>query len=368
MSDKSRVYLHGIETAVPRSSYSQEYARDFMRALPVYTDKHKRFIDRIYDRSAIEKRHTVIDDYGKAPGEYRFYPPTADLLPEPSIDKRNDLYIPEANRLSLEAARKLLDGRYGPRAEDITHVVTASCTGFSAPGFDFYLAKTLPLPDTVDRFHIGFMGCYAAFPALKLAHSLCRSDPKATVLVVATELCTLHFQQRLEADFIISNALFADGTGGALVSARQWGTGPRLALEAFSSVVVPDSEEEMTWKVGSVAFDMRLSAYVPKFIGETIRDIVLRLAEELGISLEEIAHWAIHPGGRAILDRAAAALALEPGALEHSYTVLRNYGNMSSATIFFVLKRHLESPGTGPLFASAFGPGLTVESALMTKC
>ena len=368
MGDKTKVYLQGIETAVPPNAYSQEYAREFMRALPAYDDKVKRFIDRIYQRSAIERRHTVIDDYGKDPSEYRFYPPSEDLLPEPSIDKRNDLFIPAANKLSLQAAEHLLDGRYGATAGDITHLVTASCTGFSAPGFDFYLAKTLPLPASVDRFHIGFMGCYAAFPALKLAHAICRTDPGATVLVVATELCTLHFQQRLDADFIISNALFADGTGAALVSARTWTAGPRLEMNAFSSIVIPDSEEEMSWKVGSVAFDMRLSAYVPKFVGSAIRDVVERLSGEMGITPREISHWAIHPGGRAILDRSIEALELPPESLDHSYAILKDYGNMSSATILFVLKRHLESPGSGALFASAFGPGLTVESALMNKC
>jgi predicted naringenin-chalcone synthase len=187
-------------------------------------------------------------------------------------------------------------------------------------------------------------------------------------LVVATELCTLHFQQRLDADFIISNALFADGTGAALVSAREWATGPRLEMNAFSSVVIPDSEEEMSWKVGSVAFDMRLSAYVPKFVGSAIREIVERLAGEMGITPKEIVHWAIHPGGRAILDRSIEALELPEAALDHSYAILKDYGNMSSATILFVLKRHLETPGAGALFASAFGPGLTVESALMEKC
>ncbi len=369
MHDKPTVYLSGIETAVPKSAYSQEYARQFMRELPVYSDKHKRFLDRIYERSAIETRHTVIDDYGKPVDEYRFYPPSSDLLPEPPLQKRNDIFIHEANRLSLEAAQKLLDGRYGAVTADVTHVVTASCTGFSAPGFDFYLAKSLPLRRSIHRFHVGFMGCYAAFPALKMAHSICLADPKAVVLVVATELCTLHFQQRLEADFIISNALFADGTGAALVTARSWEgvRRPRLSLERFSSVVVPDSEEEMTWKIGSVAFDMRLSAYVPKFIGANIRKIVGDLAADLGVALADIVHWAIHPGGRAILERSEEALELDSTALEHSYRILRDYGNMSSATILFVLKAHLDAGGNGTLFATAFGPGLTVESALMNK-
>jgi predicted naringenin-chalcone synthase len=377
----------GIGTCVPPTSYTQQFALDFLTRLSAFSDKERRFLRRLYQNTAIDKRHTVIDDYGKDPSAYTFYPKNDQLLPEPGLEARNDVFIRESDRLSEQAARSLFSTlpEFDPQA--VTDLVTVTCTGFSAPGFDLHLVKALGLRRDIHRSHIAFMGCYAGFPALRLARDICVANPGAHVLIVAVELCTLHFQLKPQLDFMIANALFADGAAAVLVgpasdagavadagpggpaqgggaSSRQ---GPRLLLEGFASRIIPESEQAMAWKIGERAFDMRLSAYVPRLIEANIRAIVEDLLGAAGDALGDIDIWAIHPGGRAILDRSAAALNIPESELVHSYEVLREYGNMSSATIFFVLRRILEDRRSGTVFATAFGPGLTVESGLFRK-
>ena len=361
-------YLLAIATAVPEHAYTQEFARRFLLALPYYDEPTKRFVERLYKDTGIEKRHTVIGDYGKDPAEFTFYPPSADLRPEPAVEQRNELFIREANRLSLLAAERLLARLPRFDRRRITHLITVSCTGFSAPGFDFHLQKTLGLSPDLHRFHLGFMGCFAAVPALKLAADICRSRPEARVLVAVVELCSLHLQFKSDRETMVANSLFADGIGAALVSAER---GEEEAgvfrLERFASRYIPESEQDMAWRLGTVAFEMRLSAYVPRLIERNLGAILEGLLAEAGLRREDIAHWAIHPGGRAILDRAAATLGLATEDLWASYQVLRDYGNMSSATLLFVLELLLAREGEGKTFAAAFGPGLTVESALLDK-
>ncbi len=365
---QTAVFVHEIGTAVPEHSYSQEFAREFMSSLPAYDEKARRFLERIYRGTAIEKRHTVIGDYGKDPSEYIFYPKSPDLLPEPTVEQRNELYIRESNRLAVLAVEALFHRLDGFDLTLISHLITVSCTGFSAPGFDIHLQRTLGLSPGLHRLHLGFMGCYAALPALRTAADICRSSPEARVLVVALELCSLHFQQKADREIMVANSLFADGVGAALVSAVRGDSGPdALRLDSFASRYLEGSEQDMAWKLGPVAFDMRLSAYVPRLIQANIGAILDGLLGRSGRRREEIALWALHPGGRAIMDRVAATLGLTDRQLWASYQVLREYGNMSSATILFVLELILRRPGTGPVFAAAFGPGLTVESALMER-
>jgi predicted naringenin-chalcone synthase len=366
-NEQRPVYLQAVATAVPEHAYTQEFALRFLLALPFYDEPSRRFLERLYRDTGIEKRHTVIGDYGKDPSQFTFYPPSPDLRPEPGVEQRNEWFIREADALSLRAAGKLLEGLPRLDRARISHLITVSCTGFSAPGFDFTLQKGLGLAPGLHRFHLGFMGCFAALPALKLAADICRSRPEARVLVVALELCSLHLQFKAEREVMVANSLFADGAGAALVSAQRETEGSVFRLEHFAARAIPGSERDMAWRLGSVAFDMRLSAYVPRLIERNIGAILEDLLAEAGLSRREVALWAIHPGGRAILDRAAAALGLGAEALWASYRVLRDYGNMSSATLLFVLELLLAAEGRGPAFAAAFGPGLTVESALLEK-
>lgn len=367
MKEKN-VYLHKIATSVPENYYTQEFGLKFLYELIGDTEKKRNFLKRIYEGSAIYKRHTVINDYGKDPSKYEFYPKNSSMQPEPSTMQRNDLYIKESNRLSLSAVKKLLNILPKETKKKITHIITVSCTGFSAPGFDFHIVKELKLSPSIDRFHIGFMGCYAAFPAMKLAHNICSANPEARVLIVNVELCSLHFQQKFEPDVVVANAIFADGISAALVSAsREDSTGNKIILNSFLSHYIADSEDDMAWKIGLYGFDMKLSYYVPKLIDNNIKPIMNKLFKGSKISKDKIDIWAIHPGGKAILEKLENTLKLTKEDFKVSYDVLWEYGNMSSATIMFILERILADNRFGKIFTVAFGPGLTVETGYFEK-
>jgi predicted naringenin-chalcone synthase len=367
-NNKQKAYLLGIGTAVPDYSYSQDYALEFNLGIEGTTERQKKFMRRIYAGSAIEKRYSVIADYDRDPADYCFFPPARSLKPEPTTEKRNDLFIQEANRLSLRAVEDLFKRIGNSNTDDITHLITVSCTGFSAPGFDFHLARELTLPPATRRYHIGFMGCYAALTAMSLAHSICKAEPDARVLMVNVELCSVHFQQRDDLDTMVANAIFADGASAALiVSDPTAANGPIIAFDSFNSQILPDSKEDMAWRVGNTGFTMKLSAYVPRIINENLDDILEGILKKSGRSRGDIDIWAVHPGGKAILEKIEEALQLDLEELRVSYEVLRNYGNMSSVTIMFVLQRILADSREGNVLAIAFGPGLTVETGFMRK-
>ena len=213
----SEVFLHGISTAVPPHRISQERALDFMIENLRLCDKAIKLLERIYRRSAISYRHSVIPELGDSRQADRFFTDRSENELGPTTSVRNAIFAREAETLTHTAVSSLCkDLAIDP--DSITHLVTASCTGFSAPGFDLSLVKSIPLRPSVSRFHLGFMGCFAAIPALRLADHICRSDPDAKVIVVNAELCTLHFQRGHEAETLVANSLFADGVSAALVA------------------------------------------------------------------------------------------------------------------------------------------------------
>lgn len=359
-------YLHRIATEVPEHAYDQDFALATILKLIGDTDAKRNFLTRVYQGSGIAKRHSVIADYKKSPADHTFYPPNESLRPEPGTKARNDFFIPESERLSAAACDKLFRELPGLNPSSVTHLITVSCTGFGAPGFDFHLLKHLGLPGSTERYHIGFMGCFGAFPALRLASHIIESDPKAKVLVVNCEICSVHFQLGFDPEIQVANAIFADGASAAFLSGQpEDGQGTSLRIHHFASQVIPESVSEMSWKIGEHGFDMRLSSYVPRLIEGNIRPIIETLLGRSAWSIPDIQHWAIHPGGRAILDKVSSVLGLKPEALKPSYETLRDFGNMSSATVMFVLDHIMRGGQRGKLFASAFGPGLTVESASM---
>lgn len=364
--NKNKVYIHKINQAVPDQSYTQEFALNYQLDLICDTPKKKMLLQKIYRDTGIAKRHTVIEDYGKDPQNHTFYPKNAKLEPEPTTAERNDLYIKEADKLVIKAVDGLLK-KLAPALKDkITHIITVSCTGFSAPGFDFTIMKHFALNKSVDKLHIGFMGCYGAFPAMRTALSFCRSDENAKVLVINLELCSIHYQKKFDIDTIIANAIFADGAAAYLISSDPADSeGTRISLGTFCSTYAEGSENDMAWKIGQNGFDMKLSAYVPKIINANIREVFENTLKKSGTKPEEIGLWAIHPGGKAILEKTADSLGLTKNDLRHSYDVLCDYGNMSSSTIMFVLNGMMNDNIKGKIFAAGFGPGLTIESAVM---
>lgn len=365
----SAARIVAIETGVPQHQYTQEQALAFMKAVPSYGDSERAFLDRIYPPSAIGCRYSAIADFGRSPEEYEFFSRSADLLPEPPLHERNAMYVETAPVIASEAASKALDAAPGVDRASVTHIVTASCTGFSAPGVDLAVQRSLGLPASTRRIHIGFMGCYAAIPALRTARDILGSDPDAVVLVVCVELCSLHFQLKPDREQMVANSLFADGAAAAVVVHPDRSTGAGFDLLDFETALLDDSEQDMAWTIGSIAFDMKLSAYVPKIVQKNIQPVLQNLLGRNDLTHDDLVRWAIHPGGRAVLERVTRGLGFDPPGLEDSYAVLNEYGNMSSPTILFVLKKTLhalrDQQNPGPVAAAAFGPGLTVETALL---
>jgi predicted naringenin-chalcone synthase len=271
----------------------------------------------------------------------------------PSTQQRMERFTTEARKLGV-AAITALD--LGAQHDAVTHLIVASCTGFAAPGLDFHIMCDAELRPSVERTIVGFMGCFAAVSALKLARHIVRSEPGAVVLVVNLELCSLHLQEQWQLEKMLSFLIFADGASAALVSNEPTG----LALDRFQAAVIPDSERLITWQVGDSGFHMHLSGQVP---GRIRRYLRAHGADLFGYrAASNIPYWAVHAGGRSVLDAVQDGLALPADALRHSRAVLRDFGNMSSVTLMFVLDRIMRDRGAGDGIAMAFGPGLTVES------
>lgn len=365
--------LVALATTVPQTVLQQNEVRDVFAAQPDLSRLAQRLIATSFNESGISTRHTVIDELTldrQSPDPHWFDRETT-LLRSPGTRERNELYTSAGGAMFVDVARKVLDARRDIRPDDVTHVITVSCTGFFAPGPDYLIARELGLPAGVQRYHLGFMGCYAAMPALRMAAQLCEADASAVVLVAVVELCTLHVRSSNEPDLIIASSLFADGAAAAIVTARSdvaAAPGAReLSLDAFDTRVTPTGEDAMAWTIGDEGFTMILSSYVPHIIGDNIDGAVTPLLDQAALSRQGVDWWAVHPGGRSIVDRIEERLELRPEQIAPSRETLRDFGNMSSVTVLFVLQRVLERADRGDrVFALAFGPGLTVESGLMT--
>jgi len=375
------VQLRSLQTIVPDVPLDQETVRDVFAGQPGLSRLAKRLVTASFNGSGIETRHTVLDELSldAETSNPQFYDRTSGELLAPGTKARNEIYIREADRLFIEVARRALDADPDLTAAEVTHVITVSCTGFHAPGPDFEIVRALGMSDAVERYHLGFMGCYAAMPALRAARQFCLADPDAVVLVVSVELCTLHLRSAEDPDMIIASSLFSDGAAAGLVTARSLDSAtPAFSLDRFRTAIAPQGEKDMAWTIGDSGFEMVLSTAVPQIIGESIRTALRPLwidDDELAAAFEDdrigdpVAHWAIHPGGRSILDRVQERLHLSDEQLHPAREILREYGNMSSATVLFVLRHILEGAQARAgdrVAAMAFGPGLTAESAMLT--
>ena len=375
------VTLRAVSTAVPPTVLVQEEVRDVFAAQPGLNRLAQRIIATSFNVSGIDTRYTVLEElnWNVHPEEPVFFDVESRELLLPGTKARNEIYAAEATKLYVGAARAALDASPGIEASDVTHIITVSCTGFYAPGPDFMIARELGLPAGVQRYHLGFMGCYAAMPALRLAAQFCEADAAAVVLVVSVELCTLHLRSSNDPDTIVASSLFADGAAAGVVTARPLAEGERgFDLDRFATRITPVGEGDMAWKIGDHGFEMVLSNAIPAIIDEHItgaleplfeHDASLTEALATDASSEAVEHWAIHPGGRSILDKVESRLRLTEAQLVPARETLRTYGNMSSATVLFVLKNILESGAAADgdrVAAMAFGPGLTVETALLT--
>lgn len=359
--------ITAIGTANPIHKQNQQVAVEIVATALQLKPAEKRLLKSIYRSTGIETRHSVMGDFCKQPGEYEFLP-NDPQLPFPTTAARMRIYKEFALELSLAAIANCFAGldRFDPK--DITHVITVSCTGMYAPGIDIEIVQELHLNSNVQRTAINFMGCYGAFNAIKIADAICKATPTAKVLVISVELCTIHFQKNDAMDSIFSNAIFADGAGAVLIEAQ-----PKqqkcFTLNGFHCDLLPQHSQDMAWHIADSGFDIVLSSYVPQAIQSGIGEFTQRLLKQHSMNLENIDFYAIHPGGQKILKACEAELSITALDNKYSYDVLRQYGNMSSATVIFVLKAiwdDLKSDDVNKsIFSCAFGPGLTLESMLL---
>lgn len=364
-------FIHAIETQVPPFRFSQADARDHLKE-QFDDSRARRIVDRICNRSEIETRHSVIDDWGSESPEALFRTGPEGRWVEPGTEERNEVFARASRQMAVDLSKKVLERAPHLGAARVTHVITVSCTGFYSPGPDFYIVKELGLDPSVERYQLGFMGCYASIPALRMARQFCEANPEAVVLVVSIELCSLHLHLNgKDVESLVADLLFSDGAAAALVSAIPPEPGTSAyKLGRFGSTLLPAKERAMTWTLGNQGFKMSLSSFVPGLLGTNIQPAIEPLLASEDLIMGDVHNWAVHPGGKAILDKVGEALELEPEQLSVSRDILRRFGNMSSATILFVLDRFMRKRNGGPAdqvtLAAAFGPGLTVETALMT--
>ena len=348
-------YINRVATAVPSYDVHDAFRR-FAQSLFHGDRRNGLLFQRMAEKSGIEHRYSCLPPSNRPEGEAvdgeRFYlrgdfPDTAARM------RRFERHAPELAQTAVDRLQ------LGEERDRITHLLITCCTGFSAPGLDHEVVERCNLPTSVERTMIGFMGCYAAINALKLARHIVRSEPAARVLILNIELCTLHLKETTDLEQVLSFLLFGDGCAACVVSADPVGT----ALDSFRAVLVPGTRDLITWNIRDFGFDMVLSGQVPATIHDALHDHMDEILA--GAPVEAIDLWAVHPGGRTVLDAVERAFGLAPPALAASREVLRRYGNMSSATVMFVIEKLLRSGARGRSgCAMSFGPGLTAETML----
>lgn len=359
--------ITAIGTANPPHSGSQQEITDFMADALQLRPAEKRRLSSLYQATGIEFRHSVLEDFKKVRGQFDFFPNDYNAA-FPSTAKRMQVYQNQALPLALQAVKNCFSHLPHFDKKNITHLITVSCTGMYAPGIDIEIIAALGLSTSLQRTTVNFMGCYGMFNGIKLATAFCQANVDANILVVSVELCTLHFQKNKNLDQVVASAIFSDGAGAVLIQASP-ATGKYFSLEHFYCDLLPQSSKEMSWHIGDQGFDMVLSSYVPQSVEKGIASFVDKLLACSHFKFSDLDLFAIHPGGMKILQACEMALNITPADNRYSYQVLREHGNMSSATIVFVLEKIWQNISTTHkkqrIFSCAFGPGLTLESMLL---
>lgn len=358
-----------IGLANPIHKIEQHKVFDFMGKAHGFDGAELDRLKALYRATGIKSRYSVIPDYSTSDlKDWQFYPTNSELAPFPTTKQRAELYRNEASKLSVKSIQAAIEKTH-LEAPDFTHLITVSCTGMYAPGLDIDLVHQLGLSTSIERTSVNFMGCYAAFTAIKLGDQICKANAAAKVLIIATELCTIHFQKESDEDNLVANAIFGDGSAALIMSANKADSKHQIVLSpsAFLNELYPEGATEMAWHIGNHGFEMKLSTYVPALIEKGIHQLVERLLKKA--DAKSINHFAFHPGGKRILEVIESELAVEKKQDWAGRQVLEEYGNMSSPTILFVIKLlwdSLSSEHKGEQILSlAFGPGLTMESMLL---
>jgi predicted naringenin-chalcone synthase len=358
----------GIGTAVPPGHVAQDEGARVATALIGASEDQAAILAELYRQTEIDRRHMVfgldvvrdvLDGTDRSGSPFRLRGPDGE---GPDTAERMAVYEREALPLGRLAARRALE-ESGLRPGDITHLVTVSCTGFAAPGFDIGLIKSLELLPTVERTHVGFMGCHGAFNGLRVARAYTGSDPRARVLLCAVELCSIHYHYTWNPKRLVGNSLFADGAA-AVVGIPAADDDSAWNVAASGSCLFRDCEWAMSWTIGNHGFDMTLSAKVPSLIAMNLRSWMEGWLRGQGLTIADVASWAVHPGGPRILTAVESALGVDRSQTWVSREVLARFGNMSSPTVLFILQRLRQAGARRPCVALGFGPGLVAEAAL----
>jgi len=366
------VVVAGIGTAVPEFQCEQDEAGQVAAHFCSASTEQAQVLNVLYRMSGVNTRGSVVFDRSDGPLTERqeFFPPCSTETPfGPTTEQRLDLFAEKSGPLALDASREAL-AQADVSGHEITHLITVTCSGFAAPGFDFTLIHELPLSPQVARTQVGFMGCHAALNAMRVARAFVAADPKAVVLICCVELCSLHYQYGWDPEQIVANAIFADGAAACVIKSASKSeistdNRPLSRLIANGSIVLPDSGDAMTWRVGDHGFRMTLSARVPGLLSSYLRPWMTEWLARFGLSPEQIVTWAVHPGGPRILNAFAEAMSIPAQALNVSREIMQTHGNMSSPTVLFVVDRLRSRGAQGPCVAIGFGPGLVAEAALL---
>lgn len=364
--------ITGLGTAVPDGSIAQAAAYEATQQLCCDSEEQRRVMELIYQGAGVQERGTVLlrESVESSVATADFFRPRNDADDYgPSTRERMQQFEEHALTLALQSSEDAL-AQADQDVLEITHLITVSCSGFYAPGFDVGLIQTLGLSPETSRTHIGFMGCHGSFNALRVAKAYVDADPKAVVLICSVELCSLHHHYGWSTDKVIANALFADGSGAVICRNAPDGQIPAHAkyeVIRSGSYLVPRTTGAMSWKIGDHGFEMTLSQKVPALIEQNLNSWMKNFLAKESLTIEAIRGWAIHPGGPRILDACLKALSLPGEAVAPARDILARYGNMSSATVLFLLSLLKQQPLQGPVVALGFGPGLTIEAMLLNS-
>lgn len=352
----------GLGTAVPLDCVNQDDALAMSTELICQDPRQQRIMRIMFRKSGVTNRHTVIP--WQTGYTWKQDRDASQSGRGPSTGQRMQIYRDQASPLARRATRCALDDA-GVAPRDITHLITVSCTGFDAPGVDVDLIRSLGMRPTTQRIHVGYMGCHGAINGLRAARGLAASEPNARILLCAVELCSLHYRLTWDDEGMVGNALFADGAA-ALVCAASGSERPDLwKVRSTGSCLIPETDSEMSWRIGDHGFEMRLTGKVPVLIEEHLQPWLSAWLNGLGQSIDSIGAWAVHPGGPRILDAVENAIQLPADACATSREVLDQYGNMSSPTVLFILDRMRRNNPALPIVMLGFGPGLMAEAALL---
>ncbi|MEP1035503.1 type III polyketide synthase [Ekhidna sp.] len=356
-------YINHIGTALPPNLTDQNQIADFMVSHLRLDEKEEKKLRVLYRASGIKQRYSVLRDFSENLNGQSFF---KEDVAFPSAKPRMLIYQHHAINLAKEACQQAMSAS-SIKSEEISHLIAVSCTGMYAPGLDIELVDKLGLKTSTQRTSINFMGCYAAFNAMKVSQNIIEANSNAKVLIVCVELCSIHLQEKKDDENLLANAIFGDGAAAMIVSSQP--SERSLEMQNFYSDLALDARDEMGWYIGDHGFEMHLSSKVPDVIKEGIGELTNSLLEKIQLKISDIEFFAIHPGGKRILDVIEEKLQITKDQNSNAREILRTHGNMSSPTVLFVIKSILDGLTSADdqkhLLSFAFGPGLTLESAVL---